>query len=976
MNILRRSSKKKRTTADAAPRPANSATNSQATDSLLTLLHVAPAQVFHLSSRIRTQLLNFLLRWEAYTDVLACLEHLDTADLVSLQDLQARALLGLERADAAVAVMRSRLAQKDPPSALLLYGRCLLAKGELEAAQRLATLLTERERPLATAWGLRGDVHLQQDQIDMAAAAYHEQLQLTPRSRQAQLGLAHVHRRRGDGVTAAAYAVRAYTVDEGEKPVSISLLQQLLHFFSDIGDHNRVQTANRQLQERFRAELDEMAALLQDELHTLPRPHSPTQDAPTVAAEPAQSTAAPDLSTVPVSAAERHALESAAQRFFGFSRLLPAQAEIMACARRDEHVLAILPTGGGKSLCYQLPAFMDGGLTLVISPLIALMKDQVDNLPRAVRQKAVAINSSLDGAALRRAVDEIARGRFALVYAAPERLRQASFLHALRQGGICRLVIDEAHCVSIWGHDFRPDYLHVAQAHRDLGAPPILALTATAPPQVRNDIERQLFGGLSATEGAGSLRVIAADTYRANLNLSAIRVRNEDEKRQHLIGLCQSLAQEGSGVIYARTRRRCEELADLLQRQGISAEHYHAGLIDRTAVQDRFMRNRVQIIVATVAFGMGVDKSDIRFIIHYGLPNSVESYYQEVGRAGRDGKASHCILLHSNSDKSLLTRYAREGAMPIEFLRRTYKAVAQRLAQQNPNAVPLEDLVHKLQGDDTQVRVALSMLEEVGLLQRLRDVPRTVSLTWLKPQGATEAARFAGVAGLQAHQTMTRTYLDLAAATQIAPDQLEEQLLHWQAAGALRVEAGGRDLLLKLSPSNEQVSRRVNTLLDQYATIQQQRVTEIVDYARTRRCRHGHLANYLGGHPRTRCTACDNCAEGVAIDAEANLPGEAEQLRWILSALDEDGWGRRNVMRLLRGDPDAPERAQAAQAFGKLGFRSESSLNGLIDTLLQAGYLREKTLSHGGVALGITQAGRRVLRENHALDHLATPATK
>jgi ATP-dependent DNA helicase RecQ len=639
----------------------------------------------------------------------------------------------------------------------------------------------------------------------------------------------------------------------------------------------------------------------------------------------------------------------------------------MACVRRGENVLAILPTGGGKSLCYQLPAIMDGGLTLVISPLIALMKDQVDNLPSTARKQAIAINSSLDGGQLRRAVEDIARGRYFLVYAAPERLRQAPFLHALRRAGLRRLVIDEAHCVSIWGHDFRPDYLHVAQAHRDLGSPPILALTATAPPQVRQDIQRQLFG---RGDDASSFRVIATDTYRANLNLSSIRMRNADEKLQHLLALCQRLAPQGSGIVYARSRRRCEELADLLRRQGLCAEHYHAGLLHRAQVQDRFMNNEVQIIVATIAFGMGVDKPDIRFIIHDGLPNSVESYYQEAGRAGRDGKPSHCVLLHSSSDKSLLSRFAREGAIPADFLRSTYKAVRKRLARHNPAAVPLEALVQELRSDDTQVRVALSMLEEVGLLQRHRDVPRSVTVRLLATGKDRGLDALAKALRLRPQQPFTGGYMDLATAGDIAPTQLEDQLLRWQEGGLLQHETRGRDLLLTLTAADGQVSRRVHNLLDQYAAIQQQRVTEIADYARTRRCRHGHLAAYLGGQPRTQCQACDNCAEGISVQPAANLPSEAEQMRWILTALDEGGWGRRNLMRLVRGEPGTNERAQASAAFGQLGFRSESSLDGMIDKLLHGGYIREQTLEHGGVALGITQAGRRLLRNGSDFSHV------
>jgi ATP-dependent DNA helicase RecQ len=235
------------------------------------------------------------------------------------------------------------------------------------------------------------------------------------------------------------------------------------------------------------------------------------------------------------------------------------------------------------------------------------------------------------------------------------------------------MVIDEAHCVSIWGHDFRPDFLHLAQAHRDLGAPPLLAMTATAPPQVRADIERQLF-----TPGV-KVRVLAGDTFRPNLQLSAVRVRDDDERIHALAALLAELP--GPGIVYARSRQRCEELAAFLRSQGIDAAAYHAGLADRSAIQDRFMaRQAVAVVVATIAFGMGVDKADIRFIVHFGLPDSVEGYYQEIGRAGRDGQPAHCVLLYADSDERTLARLAGADRLDLEALRRIYAALVQGLA--------------------------------------------------------------------------------------------------------------------------------------------------------------------------------------------------------------------------------------------------------------------------------------------------------
>lgn len=230
-------------------------------------------------------------------------------------------------------------------------------------------------------------------------------------------------------------------------------------------------------------------------------------------------------------------------------------------------------------------------------------------------------------------LEQTAQGAFKLVYAAPERLRQVPFLDALRHAGVSLLVVDEAHCVSLWGHDFRPDYLFISKAWQELGRPPILAVTATATTHVRDDIQAAL----------GKMRLIATDIHRPNLRLEARKLFNEQQKRQSLLALCSEM--KGSGIVYTMSRKRCEALADMLEREGESVMHYHAGIADRAAAQDRFMQGQARIVVATVAFGMGIDKENVRFIIHFDPPGALENYHQEVGRAGRDGLPARCVLL-------------------------------------------------------------------------------------------------------------------------------------------------------------------------------------------------------------------------------------------------------------------------------------------------------------------------------------------
>jgi ATP-dependent DNA helicase RecQ len=932
----------------------------------LSQLDLTPQHTPHLPAVLRNRLLDFLARWQAYEDLLACLAQLDVARYVSFQDAQAQALLGLERAGEAIELMQARLAQKESVPAFMLLGRAYLAAQRYDDALATLQSLPEEHGP---AWSLRGEIYREMGRLDEAERALLRHRQLAPSSRTPLFGLARLYHQRGDGVTAAAYAVQAFTVGEEEGPLNVYEVRAARDLFALLADANRLDEATTMLAQRLEAELNTLLADLAagDCAEMPPAQKGTARPQPTPEQEPPPLS---DLKQISVTAQEEAELAEAAQRFFGFAALRPGQAQVMACTRRGEDVLAILPTGAGKSLCYQLPALLDGGLTLVISPLIALMKDQVDGLPPALRSQSIAINSSMEGDQLAQAVTDVAAGRYRLVYAAPERLRQLSFLHAVASASLSRLVIDEAHCVSAWGHDFRPDYLYIAEAHRQLGSPPILALTATAPTQVRRDIERQLFGVEEAS--TRHLQVVALDSFRPNLCLATLNVSDKDGKYQQLVDLCQQLP--GSGIVYARTRRDCEELAALLLSQGVDAVHYHAGITDRAGVQDRFMRGEVRVIVATIAFGMGIDKGNIRFIIHFGLPDSLEAYYQEAGRAGRDGEPAHCVLVYSSSDKGRLTRNANQDALTIDFLRDLYATVKRQRRVSAYVLTPLDDLVRQLGGDDTRVRVGLSFLEQAGLLRRHLDAPRTVTLRLLVTGRDPAVDHFAVAARLRVHQLVDRGYAELCTQTEIPPSTLEANLLAWQTAGLIRADIAGRDLLLELLSPPADGTERITALLDRYAAIQAQRISEIVGYARSRRCLHGHLSSYLGGARRDRCSVCNRCVgDALLPTGESTLPGEGEQLHMILQILSAQNWGRRTLIYLLRGDVKAGERAQQARGFGCMNFRSESALDAMVDTLLSAGCVEEMTLSHGGVALAVTQRGLAALKDPGVLGELTAP---
>ncbi|MBC5829423.1 MAG: DNA helicase RecQ [Candidatus Eremiobacteraeota bacterium] len=348
-------------------------------------------------------------------------------------------------------------------------------------------------------------------------------------------------------------------------------------------------------------------------------------------------------------------VDDALKHYFGYDTFRPLQREICQSTLAGKDVLALLPTGGGKSLCYQLPAMLEPGLTLVISPLIALMKDQVDGLS-ANGIPSTFLNSSLDEQIISERMHGLDAGAYRLLYVAPERIAAGGFLASLDRWNIQRIAVDEAHCVSEWGHDFRPEYRRLAAVRERYPRAPILALTATATDRVRVDIERFL----SLRE---PLRFVGSFN-RPNLRYS---VFEKQEPWKQLLSWCTARSSE-SGIVYTQSRASAEELANRLSAHGIAALPYHAGLLPsrRSKNQELFIRDEVRVVCATIAFGMGIDKPNVRYVVHYDLPKTIEGYYQESGRAGRDGLPSDCALFFGGGDAAKQRHFIRQVRDPLE----------------------------------------------------------------------------------------------------------------------------------------------------------------------------------------------------------------------------------------------------------------------------------------------------------------------
>ena len=563
---------------------------------------------------------------------------------------------------------------------------------------------------------------------------------------------------------------------------------------------------------------------------------------------------------------------------FGFEEFLDGQEEIVSEILSGRDGMVVMPTGGGKSLCYQLPAMCLDGVTIVVSPLIALMKDQVDALAEK-KIPATLINSTLSHAEQRDRIERMKKGEYKLIYVAPERFRAEGFVSALREMEVALLAIDEAHCVSQWGHDFRPDYMRLGQARVALGTPQCVAFTATATPEVREDI----VSVLQLREHFETVTGFA----RANLSFNITPVETKASKFKRLR---EAIGEHKTGIVYCATRKRVEEVAETLHSWGVNCMGYHGGMTEeqREATQNKFIKRKVDVAVATNAFGMGIDRSDVRFVVHFEIPGSVEAFYQEAGRAGRDGEAAHCELLWNYAD-TRTQEFFIEGANPgYGTIHQVYRYLCGEADELHEVHATIEEITNAVEvKNGMAVSSAISVLARQGYLERF-DVPgqRRRGTRLRRPGGQVD---------------------DL----EIDREALEEK------------------------------ERR-----------DRQKLQSVIGLCYGAGCRQRAILEYFGEAEAGECGTCDVCRSDYGTDRREPTEGERLVVRKVLSGVarmsrrTSKGWqgifGRGRIVQMLTGSKSQEVlrvRLHELSTYGMLKVKGATYLNELFHSLHDSGLL-------------------------------------
>ena len=564
----------------------------------------------------------------------------------------------------------------------------------------------------------------------------------------------------------------------------------------------------------------------------------------------------------------RPSVEEILHKWWGYSEFRPMQREIIDSVLRGEDTLALMPTGGGKSLTYQVPTLAMEGICIVITPLIALMKDQVDQLQRR-GISAVAVHSGLDPRRMEIALDNCTYGDVKFLYIAPERLATDAFRVRLRRMNVSLIAVDEAHCISQWGYDFRPSYLQIAEVREICPDTPILALTASATNIVAQDIMRHLHFSKE--------HILRSSFARPNLSYV---VREVDDKYYHLMRIINNVP--GTGIIYMRTREGSEQLAERLQKDGINANYYHAGLpaMERSLRQDEWREGRTRIMVATNAFGMGIDKADVRFVIHYAMCDSLEAYYQEAGRAGRDGKRSYAVLLTAREDSERIAKLFKAEFPPITDIKRIYELICNYLqiaigdGLGGSFAFNIYDFCHQMRLSSTNVVNALKILEQNNLMTLIDEQDHPAKLMFCCSRDSLYRLNAEGNDMDKMLRTLLRLYnglfthfrnideLYIASCAQLSPERVHELLkVLWRMHIIRYIPAARTPMIyfdserlpqkdLYIAP--ETYRHRYDLAIERFNSMLNYTLSEDV-------CRSKIIEEYFGERHAKECGICDIC---------------------------------------------------------------------------------------------------------------------
>lgn len=557
--------------------------------------------------------------------------------------------------------------------------------------------------------------------------------------------------------------------------------------------------------------------------------------------------------------------------YFGYDDFREGQREVVEKLLSGTNLLGAFPTAFGKSICYQLPGLMLPGLTVIISPLISLMKDQVDTLKERGINSVGLLNSSLTPEEYQQELERLENGEMKLLYVSPERFRSRRFLNTLKSHKISLFVVDEAHCISQWGHDFRPDYLALRTAIQAVQPYSAALFTATATPDVREDIVNQLHVEKGDT--------LIQSVERPNLKFSVCEVPGEPEKYQLLTKQLEQLT--GKGIVYAGTRRQTEGIAAYLKEEGYRVDFYHGAReeSERTRVQDAFFDDTdagIEIVVATNAFGMGIDKPDIRYVIHWTISGSLEHYYQEAGRAGRDGKDSKCILFFCSGDRRLQDFFIEESAPNQPNLLKLLKLIEDSPSVGKFRLVNTQEMESRGDVDESRIRVGISYLEKLGFLERMSNIPSNISVDLINDSNGKSR-----ILDSLRDQTEIRV-MDFCQEHNLHPDVLIEELSDLQSDGDLRYSGAEDTMLIKLFHGSKLFGNMSEDEVGEKQYIQNKRgqLDQMILYAKTGSCRGKLVRQYFGERVDDdyRCNLCDICDPSL-LDVYNSLIEEVMQHR-------------------------------------------------------------------------------------------------